>query len=508
MGFCRKWINWILLCVTTVPYEICFNHYSIGPIAPQRGLRQGDPLSPYLFLLCVDGLSHSLHLAAENGVIHGCKVSPTAPVITHLLFADDSFLFFKANKEETKAIKDLLNKYELNSGQSVNYQKSGVFFSSNVRLDKQRELVEMLGVSKATDDSRYLGLPSLIGRSKKRVFGFVKDKVWQRIQGWRAKLISKAGKLVLLKNVAQSIPSYCISCFLLPKSLCTEIERMMNNYWWSSGNDNRKGIKWVSWEGLSRPKCKGGLGVRSLHGFNIALLGKHCWKFVNQPQALVSRVYKARYFADTNLLRAQKGTGSSFIWTGLYAAKEELKQGFRWVIGNGEDVAAIQDPWLRKKSDFRVEHSHVYEGRSEKVSSLFMSGTKQWDTELIRRNFLEVDAQAILAVQIPQGEVKDRVAWTLSATGQYDVKTGYRMWADQQRSHTEVILSVGWSKLWQVSIPHKIRVFLLRFCRDNIPVRNKLKHKGVSLPILCPMCNGDVEHLLHVFFDCQFASQC
>lgn len=95
----------------------------------------------------------------------------------------------------------------------------GIFFSSNVRLDKQRELSEILEVTIALEDSKYLGLHSLIGRSKKRVFGFIEDKVWQRIQGWKAKSISKGGKLVLIKNVAQSIPSYCMSCFLLPKAL-------------------------------------------------------------------------------------------------------------------------------------------------------------------------------------------------------------------------------------------------------------------------------------------------
>lgn len=116
MGFCWKWINWIMLCVTTVSYEVYFNDSSIGPIIPKRGLRQGDPLSPYLFLLCVEGLSDLLNEAGERGNIHGCQVSPTAPVITHLLFADDSFLFFKANKEETRAVKAVLNKYEQQSG--------------------------------------------------------------------------------------------------------------------------------------------------------------------------------------------------------------------------------------------------------------------------------------------------------------------------------------------------------------------------------------------------------
>lgn len=75
-------------------------------------------------------------------------------------------------------------------------------------------------------------------------------------------------------------------------------------------------------------------------------------------------------------------------------------------------------------------------------------------------------------------------------------------------SSTTVFQSEGWNKIWRLNIPHKIRVFLWRLCRNNIPVRNRLRYKGVDVSILCPMCDNDVEHLLHVFFDCQFASQC
>lgn len=100
MGFCEGWIKWIMLCVTTFQYNVCFNGVQLGPISPKRGLKQGDPLSPYLFLLCVEALSCSLKSVEENDIIHGCKISRTAPVITHLFFADDSFMFFRANTDE------------------------------------------------------------------------------------------------------------------------------------------------------------------------------------------------------------------------------------------------------------------------------------------------------------------------------------------------------------------------------------------------------------------------
>lgn len=155
---------------------------------------------------------------------------PTAPVITHLLFADDSFLFFQATTEEAVNTKRLLGNYELGSGKAVNFQKSGVYFSANVRQDKQLELSGVLGVYNGLTNTRYLGLPSVVGRSPKRVFSCLKDKASKRIQAWQVKPISQAGKAVLIRNVAQAIPSYSMSCFLLPKTLCQELEQLFNNY--------------------------------------------------------------------------------------------------------------------------------------------------------------------------------------------------------------------------------------------------------------------------------------
>lgn len=87
----------------------------------------------------------------------------------------------------------------------------------------------------------------------------------------------------MIKNVAQSIPSYCMSCFLIPNSLAQEIERILNGYWWKSGASNNKGLRWLSWKKMCTSKNKGGLGFRSLHGFNVALLGKHVWHFLKNP---------------------------------------------------------------------------------------------------------------------------------------------------------------------------------------------------------------------------------
>lgn len=171
-------------------------------------------------------------------------------------------------------------------------------------------------------------------------------------------MLSRAGKTIMLKSVAQAIPSYCMSCFLLPKMLCQDIEKMMNDFWWSSNSNNNRGIRWLSWEKMSMARNEGGLGFRNLYGFNVALLGKHCWNFLNKLNSLVSRVFKARYFPNTSFSLATRSGGASYIWSGIWTAKETLIRGFRWVVEDGKSIEIFRDGWLRNKVDFRVDLDH------------------------------------------------------------------------------------------------------------------------------------------------------
>lgn len=131
MGFDEVWIRWIMGCISSVSYSILLNGQPSGFIRPSRGLRQGDPLSPYLFLLCAEGFSEMLRKAELRKAIHGVRICRGSPPISHLLFADDTIVFCKANRRELQTIGAILQDYRRASGQMINLQKSSLFFSKN-----------------------------------------------------------------------------------------------------------------------------------------------------------------------------------------------------------------------------------------------------------------------------------------------------------------------------------------------------------------------------------------
>lgn len=155
-----------------------------------------------------------------------------------------------------------------------------------------------LGVSIALGTGKY-GLPSMIGRGKKAMFSFLKDRLWRKINSWSAKNLSMAGKEVLIKSVAQAIPSYCMSVFLMPYSLCDELQKMMNSFWWGQKSHDTKGIHWMTWEKLTVRKDDGGMGFRDLYAFNLSLLAKQGWHFLTNPLLLS--------LGSTNLNTSLKG---------------------------------------------------------------------------------------------------------------------------------------------------------------------------------------------------------
>jgi hypothetical protein len=230
LGFHKKWVELLMSCVSTATFSVMVNGAPHGYIKPSRGLRQGDPLSPYLFLICVESLSVLIRKAESDVLICGVSICREGPRISHLFFANDSIIFCRATMSECAVLQQLLALYERASGQQINGAKTALFFSKNTVQDTREAIIAMFGTSQSTQFEKYLGLPLMLGRSKKRSFNDIKDHIWKRLQGWKEKLLSQAGCEVLIKAVIQAIPMYAISCFKHSAGLCAEICSMANRF--------------------------------------------------------------------------------------------------------------------------------------------------------------------------------------------------------------------------------------------------------------------------------------
>lgn len=224
----------------------------------------------------------------------------------HIFFSHTKviFSFMLWREAEACTIIRILQRYEMVAGQVVNYNKSTVIFSPNTGRAERTKVCESLWVQETNRSGKYLGMPMFVGRNKNDVFGFLVDRVGQRLQGWNNTLFSKAGKLVLLKTVAQVIASFWMSLFLLLGSVCNIIAKQMNVFWWGQGSNDR-GIRWMAWERLCVSKCGGGLGVRNLRNFNTAMLAKQGWRILTEENPLVSKILEARYFPKNILFKCK-----------------------------------------------------------------------------------------------------------------------------------------------------------------------------------------------------------
>ena len=170
MGFNEKWVELVMECVSTVSCSLLINGDPMGNIKPSRGIRQGDPLSLYLFLLYLEGLHRMIQKAANIGDIQGVSICRNGPKLTHLFFADDSLLFCRVTTQEYHKVLEILSSYERVSGQKLNRDKTSLFFSKYTPLEMQNQIMNALGVSTLRQYEEYLGLPALVGRNKKASF--------------------------------------------------------------------------------------------------------------------------------------------------------------------------------------------------------------------------------------------------------------------------------------------------------------------------------------------------
>uniref|UniRef100_A0A2N9IE72 Reverse transcriptase zinc-binding domain-containing protein n=1 Tax=Fagus sylvatica TaxID=28930 RepID=A0A2N9IE72_FAGSY len=330
--------------------------------------------------------------------------------------------------------------------------------------------------------------------------------------GWKEKLLSQAGREVLIKAVIQAIPTYAMSCFKFPAGLCAEISSMATRFWWGQRDGKRK-IHWLNKQKLSQPKSEGGIGFRDLYLFNKALLAKQGWRILKQPHSLVHRFLKAKYFPHHNFLEASVPRNASFIWRSICEAKDVLVSGMRWRVGSGENIKIWKDPWLPCPTTYRVISPFRGLDENAKVDALIDRETMSWKVSELERIFIPRDVEAILQIPLSKRRPNDMMIWAVTMKGNFTVKSAYQLLRSQQSQHEPTMSSTSvqntklWNRIWKARVQPKVKMFIWRACKNILPTQTNLFDRGVTQTFSCHWCEDEAETTDHVLWSCDFAQR-
>lgn len=305
----------------------------------------------------------------------------------------------------------------------------------------------------------------------------------------------------MLKTAAQSVPNFWMNLFLIPESVCDDIERLMNSYWWENGAGSTRGIRWRSWKRLCALKEGGGLGMKELYKFNIAMLAKQGWRLVNNVNLLVSSLMKGRYYPKEDFLNAAMWSNPSFMWRSILTAQDLLKHGCRRRIGNGDKTRIWKVPWLPDVDNGYLSTDMPLELQNATVSGLMEIDHRRWDEEVISDLCNDRDKELILSIPLSMGTREDGWYWLLDPKGNFTVRSGYRfLQGEQPKPYAKF-----WRKMWSLRLPGKVLNLLWRACCGCLPTAMALTNKRVEINKICPWCHQAEETDIHVFFECNFA---
>lgn len=203
-GFANAWIRWISNLISSTFFSILINGIPTSTFRPSRGIRQGDPLSPFLFIIMAEGLGRCINSAILSRNLKGINLHQ-APTISHQQFVDDNMIFGHSSVQEARTLISLLDNFSKSSGALINKVKSQIFFF-NTHPTTQRAIAHILGFSIATLPSKYLGAPLIASAHKHSSWTTLLEKMEAKVFLWTHRSLNMASRLVLIKAVLQSMP--------------------------------------------------------------------------------------------------------------------------------------------------------------------------------------------------------------------------------------------------------------------------------------------------------------
>ncbi|GJY29993.1 putative RNA-directed DNA polymerase, eukaryota, reverse transcriptase zinc-binding domain protein [Tanacetum coccineum] len=498
-GFHDRMVSWIMECVTTTSYSISINGILHGYFRGKRGLRQGDPLSPYLFTLVMEVLTLMLQrrvMEADNFSYH--RYCAKLDLI-NLCFADDLFLFAYGDVQSARIIKDSLDEFKHASGLTPSLPKSTTYFC-NVLNHVKLSILNVLPFEEGRLPVKYLGVPLVSSRLMVRDCKELVEKVQSRVQDWKNKSLSIAGRLQLIRSVVGSMHIFWASVFVIPTRVLLDIEQIMRNFLWCPGTSS-KGKAKVAWEVVCLPKNEGGLGVRRLDHFNSALMVSHIWKLLSLKESLWVKWIHAYKLKGRSFWEVPLRGNMSWGWRKILQLRPIIREFIWHKIGNGTSTSLWFDTWcqagpLAKHVSSRDIFRSGLNPKS-RVSDIINEGIWVWPHELDKYPVLNT-----CFVQI--SNERDRLEWRLS---------------------DGTVKNFSVSQVWSFIRPRDVKVawYDMVWCATNIPrhafnlwliIKHKLKMQdrvyvwdvSNTLGSTCSLCEASPDSHERLFFMCPFSN--
>ncbi|XP_056685736.1 uncharacterized protein [Spinacia oleracea] len=325
LDFPKQFVDMVMQCVYTPMFSLMLNGSMHGFFKSQRGLRQGDPISPLLFVICMEYLSRILNRVSSMPQFQfhpRCK----GIGLTHLCFADDLIICSKGDYHSIYLLLQAFKLFSNSSGLKENEQKSSIYCHGIQESDIQR-VVDVSGFSRSILPFKYLGVPICSKKISVAQCAHLVDKMITRIKVWSSRNLSYTARMQLVNSVLLSLHMYWAQIYVLPKSILQDIVKICRTFLWSGHAFSHKPSN-IAWDNVCSNKQTGGLGFRDVQTWNIAFMGKYVWALVKKQDNVLIRWFYSVYLKDGDWWEYQHGSTASWYWKQVCNTKEKLKQFF------------------------------------------------------------------------------------------------------------------------------------------------------------------------------------
>ncbi|GKV50604.1 hypothetical protein SLEP1_g57307 [Rubroshorea leprosula] len=487
-------IRLIMSSITSASISVLINGDKTDSFTPTCGIRQGDPLSPYIFILCMEHLLIKITSEMDKGNWKGSKAGRRGPLFSHLFFADDIIFLGKATMTNGVLLKNILDFFCSRSGQKINVQKSKILFSKNVDQASRNSICSILRYNQTENLGKYLGIPVSAYKLNKRHCQFIVDKVRTKLAGWKTKFLSMAGHTTLAKSVLAAVPNYYMQTTYLPTSIHNELDRISRNFIWGADAEQKK-IHLVCWDKVTQPKGAGGLGIKSAKEANIVAMTKLNWRLHKDKDKLWTTLFRNKYsFTDPHYSYSFSGSPT---WKAIGKGHSLFCKGIKWIPRDGKNISFWKDYWVGNSPLFSILFGpHQSNYSSITVADYFHAGPD--GPKLIGYQLPEEITISITSIPLSIYQSRDDTfAWKDSSKGKFSASSAYAICKNIPH---EAVKKYNW--IWRSPTIPKIQYFLWLLSHQRLKCFDLLFKLGINTTAMCPRCQHQHETIEHILRSC------